>query len=52
MSTKKHFELAAETIAKITKRGYRLRAASKSIKVFSRENPRFDVKRFLKACDL
>lgn len=50
--TKKHFELVAEIISSIENRSARVTAASKAIKLFEKENPRFNKDLFLDACNL
>jgi len=52
MLTRKHFEAQAEILKRIKDKSARALMAAESIKLFKSENPRFDKKRFLKACDL
>lgn len=51
MMTKKHFEIAAKTIAAMPE-SERLMHAEAWIKVCAADNPRFDKKRFLAACGI
>jgi hypothetical protein len=52
MLTRKHFQAQAEIIKLIKNRTMRYVAADMAIKMFEKENPRFDKDRFLKACNL
>jgi hypothetical protein len=52
MLTRKHFESQAEILKRIKDKPTRTLMAAESIKLFEKENPRFDKARFLKACDL
>jgi hypothetical protein len=49
---RKHFKTMAGIISKITNHNEKVAAARGAIDLFARDNPRFDVKRFLAACGL
>lgn len=52
MQTRKHFELAASIIRKIEDEAERKLIARKTAAGYEKQNPRFDKKRFYKACNV
>ncbi len=52
MYTRRHFEDVAKTISKITPLAARKTEANKWAKKFKADNPRFDRKRFMDACEV
>lgn len=52
MTTKKDFILAAKTIADITDKREKQKIAENYCNIFSKQNPRFDKNKFLKACKI
>ena len=48
--TRKHFEMVAAAVAKITKRSDRWLVANMLANSFEKENSRFDRDRFIAAC--
>jgi hypothetical protein len=52
MTTKKDFIAAAKTIAAITDKNEQKTVANNFCDIFSKQNPRFDKTKFLKACNV
>lgn len=48
--TRKHFKMVAQVVSAIDDLGIRKETALNFASEFQKENPRFDIERFIKAC--